>query len=185
MTSELISDPGLGVRYRFTERAGDLEVEMWIDPGGGVTPHVHPTMTETFQVLGGRAQFLSGRKWLEGGPGESFEIVPGTRHAFRNKSEAEAHVRCLASPKESLQGFLEDAASIGRAGLLGPAALPKSPKALLQAAVLAEEHKEMCTLLFPPLPPPSIQRLVMPPLARMGRKRGYVPGRLGDRAVAG
>jgi hypothetical protein len=139
-------------------------------------------MHERFEVLEGRAQFLSGRRWAEAGPGASVEIPPGTRHAFRNRTDAVAHIRCEATPAQSLQTFLEDAAALGRAGALGRGGLPKSPAALLQAAVLVEEHRDMVTLLFPPLPPPALQRLLMPPLARLGRRRGYGPGRLGDRA---
>lgn len=183
MTNDIVHDPGLGIRYRFATTAdGNAEMEMWVESGGGVTPHVHPVITEAFEVLDGRAQFLSGRKWIEAGPGEGVTIRPGTRHAFRNRSDAEAHIRCVASPGSSLQGFLEDAASLGRAGVLGPFALPKSLSALMQAAILVEEHKDMVTLGFPPLPPEFIQRLIMPPLARIGRKRGFAPGRLGDRA---
>lgn len=177
-----VEDPNLKMRHQFREDGDDLLVETWVEPGGGVTPHVHPAQTEVFEVLEGRCQFLSGRKWIECGPGESAEIPPGTRHAFRNKGDVPTHIRCRATPGMSLQEFLEDAAAMGRAGMFGPAALPKGPKALMQAAILVERHKEMVTLLFPPLPPPAVQRAIMPPLAKMGRKRGYEPGRLGDRA---
>lgn len=182
MTPEIVEDPGLRIRHRFRTVGESLEVETWIEPGGGVTPHVHPVMHERFEVLEGRAQFLSGRRWTESGPGESAAIPAGTRHAFRNRSDAVAHIRCLATPGQLLQSFLEDAAALGRAGALGPSGLPKSPDALMQAAVLVEEHREMVTLMFPPLPPRALQRLVMPPLARLGRRRGYASGRLGDRA---
>jgi hypothetical protein len=31
----------------------------------------------------------------------------------------------------------------------------------------------MAVLLFPPMPPPLLQRLLFPPLARLGARRGY------------
>ena len=40
-----------------------LHVEIWVDPGGGVTPHVHPAMEERFEVLAGSPSFLAGRRW--------------------------------------------------------------------------------------------------------------------------
>jgi quercetin dioxygenase-like cupin family protein len=177
---ELVEDPGLKMRHRFTAVEGGLEVESWIAPGGGVTPHVHPVMSERFEVLAGQAQILRGREWIDAGPGDVVEILPNTRHAFRNRSDGEAHLKCLASPGQTLQPFLEDAAALGRAGVL-KGGWPAKPSALLQAAVLVEEHKDMVTLLFPPLPPPAVQRVLFPPLAKLAARRGYVAGRLGDR----
>jgi len=37
----------------------------------------------------------------------------------------------------------------------------------------------MVVMGFPPLPPPAIQRIVLPPLARLGARRGYKAGQLG------
>jgi hypothetical protein len=39
-----------------------LHVATWVDPGGGVTPHLHPAMEERFAMLEGRLSFLAGRK---------------------------------------------------------------------------------------------------------------------------
>lgn len=178
--AELVEDPGLRMRHRFTEVDGGVEIESWIAPGGGVTPHVHPVMSERFEVVAGQAQVLRGREWIDAGPGDVVEIPPATRHAFRNRSDGEVHLKCLASPAQTLRPFLEDAAALGRAGIL-KGGWPARPTALLQAAVLVEEHKDMVTLLFPPLPPPAIQRLLFPPLAKLAARRGHVAGRLGDR----
>src|SRR3954447_832925 len=179
---QLVQDPVLRQRFRFSRTVEDgqdtLLVETWVDPGGGVTPHIHPAMTERFEVLEGEVSFLSGKTWVTAGAGESVTVPPGVRHAYRNKSGAEAHMVCHATPPSTLQPFLEDAVSLGRGGFITGNGLPKGPSALLRAAVMVEAYKDMAVLLFPPLPPPAIQRLVMPPLAKLGRRRGYVPGRL-------
>ena len=86
---------------------------------------------------------------------------------------------CHARPPSSLQEFLEDAAALGRAGKLTRHALPKSFSALLQAAVMADHYRDMVVLGFP-LPPPPIQRLVIPPLARLGERRGYRAGHFAE-----
>jgi mannose-6-phosphate isomerase-like protein (cupin superfamily) len=171
MTTAIVEDPNLRLRHRFRTVGDDREVETWIGPGGGVTPHVHPAQHERFEVLDGRVEFLGGRRWTEAGPGEVVEVPPGTRHAFRNRTDAEAHLRCLASPAMSLQRFLEQTADMGRRGLISRHGIPKGPRGLLEGALLIEEHREMVTLLAP-LPPPAVQRLVMPPLARLARRRG-------------
>jgi quercetin dioxygenase-like cupin family protein len=182
MTDELIEDPVLGMRSRFwrtTEDGGEvLHVETWVDPGGGVTPHIHPAMEERFEVLDGRPEFLAGRSWNESRAGQTVLVPPGTRHAFRNRSGEVAHFVCRATPPSTLQEFLEDAAALSRAGAITSRALPRSLDGLLRAAVMVHHYRDMVTLLAP-LPPPAIQRLVMPPLARAGERRGYRAGSIG------
>jgi quercetin dioxygenase-like cupin family protein len=178
MEEQLIEDPILRQRLRFrhgTDPDGGevLHVETWIDPGGGVTPHVHPAMEERFNVRSGSVRFLAGRSWRTAGPGEEVVVPAGTRHAYRNAGDEVAHFVCEARPPSSLQAFLEEVAGMSRAGAFTRrGVLPKSPKALLQAAALAERHRSMAVLLFPPMPPPFLQRLLFPPLARLAARRG-------------
>jgi quercetin dioxygenase-like cupin family protein len=182
VTDELTEDPVLRMRSRFwrtTDGAEEvLHVETWVDPGGGVTPHVHPAMEERFEVLDGRPEFLAGHSWKESEPGRTVLVPPGTRHAFRNRGSEVAHFVCHATPPSTLQEFLEDAAALSRAGGISRRALPRSLDGLLQAAVMAHHYRDMVTLLAP-LPPPAIQRLVIPSLARAGGRRGHRAGSIG------
>jgi mannose-6-phosphate isomerase-like protein (cupin superfamily) len=183
--SQIIEDPVLRQRLSFTRTTDEdgsevLHVETWIDPGGGVTPHIHPAMEERFEVLSGTVSFLSGRKWVSAGPGETVVVPAGTRHAYRNKSGAEAHLVCHVRPPSTLQEFLEDTVRLSRSGGLTSNALPKSLHALLEGIVMAHAYRDMVTLLFPPFPPPAIQRLLIPPLARLGARRGIRAGHIGS-----
>lgn len=182
MGDALTEDPVLRMRSRFwrTNEHGSevLNVETWVDPGGGVTPHIHPSMEERFEVLEGRPQFLAGRSWKQTKPGDVVGVPPGTRHAFRNRGGEVAHFVCRATPPSTLQEFLEDAAGLSRAGGISRRALPRSLDGLLQAAVMAHHYRDMVTLLAP-LPPPAIQRLVIPRLARAGARRGFRAGSIG------
>lgn len=180
-------DPALGhtLSFGLAEREGETvtRVEMWVKPGGGVPPHVHPALEEAFEVIDGQLQVLAGRTWHEAGPGETIVASPGTRHAYRNRSDAETHAICWTSPpSDLLEGFLGDAAALGRAGRLTKRGIPKTPTALLQAAVMSEHYREMVVLSSPPLPPFGLDRLLMPPLARLGRRRGYLPGAIMGRS---
>jgi quercetin dioxygenase-like cupin family protein len=185
LTEDLVVDPVLRQRYRF-ERMTDedgtdvLRIETWVDPGGGVTPHVHPAMEERFHILSGQPSFLAGRKWKVAEPGETVVVPAGLRHAYRNKGDAGAHHRRCARPPSSLQEFLEDAAAMSRAGKLTRHALPKGPGALLQGIVMAHHYRDMVELHFPPLPPPALQRLIFPALAKLGERRGYRPGHFAE-----
>jgi len=179
MSKDLVRDPVFRTNYRFSRSTdsdgGEVQhVEMWVDPGGGVTPHIHPAMEERFTVEGGRCEFLAGRRWRSAGPGETVLVAPGTRHAFRNRGREVAHVSCEARPPSTLQEFLEEVAGLSRAGKLSRYGLPR-PGGVLDAFALAYHHREMVTLLWPS-PPPILQRLLLPPLARFAERRGHRPG---------
>jgi quercetin dioxygenase-like cupin family protein len=181
-----VEDPTLRQRLRFSRtrdpEVGEvLHVETWVDPGGGVTPHLHPAMEERFEMLEGRLSFLAGRKWSPAESGETVFVPAGVRHAYRNKDEETAHFVCHVRPPSTLQEFLEDAAALGRAGkLTRRGAFPKSFDALLQGALMAHYYRDTVVLLFPPLPPPSVQRLIFPTLARLAMRRGYRAGHFAE-----
>ena len=180
-----VVDPVFGMRSRFWRESDDAgrevqHIETVLDAGGGVTPHIHPSMEERFTVVSGRMEFLSGRRWVEAGPGETVTVPPGTRHAFRNRSGAEATFRCEARPPSSLQAFLEDVAGLSRAGKLTRLGLP-APGGLLEAAVLVERYQDMVTMLFP-APPRPVQRVVFGPLARIAERRGRRAGQFAQLA---
>jgi quercetin dioxygenase-like cupin family protein len=178
VSERVVEDPVFRSRYVFrrsTDADGDevLHVEMWVDPGGGVAPHVHPSMEERFTVVAGEPEFLAGRKWKRAQPGETVVVERGVRHAFRNRGDEVAHVMCEARPPLTLQEFLEDVAGLSRAGKLTRGGFPRGLGALLPAAVLAHHYRDMVVLL---MPPPFIQRLVMGPVARLGERRGHRAG---------
>jgi len=172
-------DPVFGLKHRFWRTAGETgrevqHVETWVEPGGGVTPHIHPAMEERFTVHDGRCEFLSGRDWIEAGPGEEVVVPACTRHAFRNRGGVPTRIECEATPPSTLQAFLEDAAGLSRAGKITKFGLPK-PNGLLEAAVLVTRYSDMVTLLAP-APPPALQKLIFPPLARVAERRGKKAG---------
>lgn len=164
----MVHDPVLKQRFDFrrsTDPDGGevLHVEIWVDPGGGVTPHVHPGMEERFEVLAGSPSFLAGRRWRTAAAGETVVVAPGTRHAYRNRGEETAHMVCHAQPPSTLQEFLEEAAALSRAGKIATRwALPTSFGALRAGLAMAERHRAMAVLLFPPMPPRFVQRLLLP-----------------------
>ena len=96
-------------------------------------------------------------------------MPPGTRHAYRNETDAPVHMRTDVRPPSSLQAFLEEVAELSQAGMISHRGLPRRPAALVRAAALAQRHRDMVTLLFPPMPPPFVQRLLFPPLAKLAR----------------
>ena len=172
---QVIEDPVLKQRYVFRRKGEVLQVEVWVDPGGGVVPHAHPTFAERFRVLSGEVTFEVGRQASVVGAGEEALVPAGVRHTYRNEGSEQAHFVTDASPPvAALQGFLEDAAALARAGKMLRPGIP-GPRGLLPAAVMARHYRPHVRLLFPPM---IVQRLVLDPLARLAERRGLRAGKL-------
>jgi quercetin dioxygenase-like cupin family protein len=159
--TRLVEDPVLKQRYRFT-RAGDaLTVEAWVDPGGGVTPHVHPHLEERFKVLDGEIEFLVDRRWEQRGE----VVVPeGTRHAYRNASNETAHMVVEAEPALELEEFLTAVAELARRRRFTRKGLPTGLGAMLEIAGVVQRYRETAELETPLKP-------LIPLAARLGSSR--------------
>jgi mannose-6-phosphate isomerase-like protein (cupin superfamily) len=159
--TRLVEDPVLRQRYVFTRDGDMLTVEVWVDPGGGVTPHVHRAMEERFRVLEGEIEFLAGRRWEK----RSEIVVPkGTRHAFRNRGTVTAHMVTEVEPAMELEAFLTDVAELSRRRRFTRRGIPTSPKAAVELARLAMRYSDTVELETP-------MRPLVPLLARLGRSR--------------
>ena len=159
--TRLVEDPVLKQRYRFSREGDVLTVEAWVEPGGGVTPHVHPSMEERFTVLDGEIEFLVGRRWQA----RPEVVVPaGTRHAYRNVSAAPAHLVCEATPPMELEQFLTDVALLAGERKFTRRGLPAGPRAVPELARLALRYRETVELETPLRP-------LLPLVARFGSSR--------------
>jgi len=178
MTEHVVDDPVLRQRYVFRRAGETLEVDVWVDPGGGVVPHRHPDFEERFEVLSGEITFSLGRKRVRAGAGESVVVAPGASHSYRNSGSAIAQMRCFADPpRAELQGFLEDAAALARAGGYTRQALPRSLRGLIGLAVIARSYRASTVILRPPV---WLQRIVLDPFARLGARRGLRAGHFAE-----
>jgi len=70
-------------------------------------------------------------------------------------------------PALSLQSFLEEAAALARAGKYTRGGLPKQPRAVLELAELIDRYRGVTVMTSPPR---VLQRLLIPPLARIERR---------------
>ena len=67
--------------------------DMFARPGARVAlPHVHPGVTETFEVLEGRLGVIVGDRRLTAERGEKVIVPTGTVHDWWNDGDSEAHV---------------------------------------------------------------------------------------------
>src|SRR5205814_10501238 len=100
MPSEWFENPATGERLRLVtvpgETAGKKFVLEYVNrPYTGkaaVPPHVHPCCNETFEILSGRAKYISGGRELSAGPGQSVTLPAGEVHVHpRSDSHEELH----------------------------------------------------------------------------------------------
>jgi quercetin dioxygenase-like cupin family protein len=169
---QLIEDPVFRYRIRLSEEADVLRGEFWVDPGGGgAIDHIHPPLEERFEVLGGELTFWVAREERKAGPGDCLTVPAGVRHAFQNTGQDVAHLVVEMEPALNMRGLFEDVAALARAGKLkrfGRRGVPTGPRALLEMAELMDRYHEIFVLASPP---PALQRLVVPRLARIERWR--------------
>jgi quercetin dioxygenase-like cupin family protein len=139
-----------------------------------VPSHLHPTYTETFEILSGRARYRLGRGERTAMAGDRVVLPAGVAHVHPwNDGAEELHVRqtAIATPSDmaGLTASLQAAITLfglATAGRVNARGMP----GLLQLAVLADETIPATYLAGVPR---GVQRVAFRALARLGRTRGY------------
>jgi mannose-6-phosphate isomerase-like protein (cupin superfamily) len=163
MDSEFIDDPLFRQRYRFDDDDDVLRIEIHTEPGGGVlADHVHPQLEERYEVLEGEVTFSVDREQVVAGPGVKLVVAAGVRHSFRNTGAETAHLKVEADPALHLRESIEEGAALARAEKFTATGKPRSLRALIEGAALANRYRETVILSSPPA---AIQRLLFPLLA--------------------
>lgn len=141
VAGQTIESAATGERITFVEVAADTGGErlvldaVWPGPGRRAAEHVHPAMSERFDVRAGRACLRLDGVETELGPGEALTVPAGTRHLAWNPGPGEARLRLTFEPALRWEQFVERLfAGDDPAGLLrefaaeivlaGPPALP-------------------------------------------------------------
>ena len=167
-----IYDPVHRVRYTFEPAGEDLIVDTWVEPGGGLPAHFHPSQEERWSVVDGEIRFQLGNTKRVLHPQDGEVIVrPGTKHALASTGGAEAHLRCHVIPARGLQAFLEDSAAAAREGLFMRGGIPRNLRGARWAANFLKQHREDVVLSFPPR---FVQNAMVALLARSGSERDEV-----------
>jgi quercetin dioxygenase-like cupin family protein len=169
MTDDLVEDPVLRTRYRFSRAGEVLRVELWIEPGGTGPPHYHPSLQERWEVLEGELMFRLGRRKQPTRPSDGVTVVePGVRHGFENRSGETVHAVAEVVPAQQMQEFLTEGAALNRSGKFTRRGIPKGLAAALDGADFLSRYRENTVLLSPPRP---VQRLMLWTLAPLARRR--------------
>jgi len=173
-TQHRTHDPVHRVSMAFEREEDGLWVSTWLEPGGVLPEHFHPTLDERWEVVDGIADVKLAGAWrrLSAADGP-VTVAPGVRHALRNKSGAQTLLRTWVTPAGRLEAFLRESAWAAQEGLYDARNLPRGVRGAAWIADFALRFRDetvMCS------PPPAVQRAVLPVVARLTRSRRPRPG---------
>ena len=144
--------------------------------------HRHLRQTEHFRVETGRIGLRIGDEESELNAGEDATVPPGVAHRWWPLGDDGAVIRVELRPALETELFFETLFGLGRDGKTNRKGIP----GLLQIAVAYDELGESCPqVVRPPVP---VQRLVLTPLAPLGKllgRRAVYPDYSPDRFPAG
>lgn len=171
--AERIHDPIHRSAYVFRRDGEHLWVTTWLEDGGHLPEHFHPSLEEHWEVLVGTARVKLDGTWRDLVPEDGRVLVAaGVRHELANSSGRQVQLQTEVIPAGRLQEFLTESARGARAGLYDRRNLPTSMRGALWIADLAGRFMDetvMCS------PPPAVQRILLTLVGRMRRLFGRAP----------
>jgi hypothetical protein len=93
-------------------------------------------------------------------------VARNVRHELANTSGGEARLRTEVIPAGRLEEFLTESARAAREGLYNARNLPTSLRGALWLAAFAQRFRDETVMTSPP---PAVQRVVLPVVARFAR----------------
>lgn len=165
--SPTVHDPIHRVANAFEREGENLWVYCWFEPGAHLPEHFHPTLEERWEVLDGTIELRVDGHWRRLTPEDgAVRVAPGVRHEVRSQSGGPARARAEVLPAGRLEEFLTDAAQAARDGVFTAGGLPTSLRNAVWIAAFAQRHRHETVMTSPP---PALQRIVLPLLARFAR----------------
>jgi mannose-6-phosphate isomerase-like protein (cupin superfamily) len=142
-----------------------LEMEWELAPHASGTPvHIHPTATESYEVIEGKLETLVDGKWRTLSAGESASVPPGVPHTFRNPIAAVSRVRNVHAPAMRFGEYFGTIHHIVKSGSVAHDRM--TPKAMLYLSVVMLRFKPEIISVRPP-------HFVVALSARLARLLGY------------
>jgi mannose-6-phosphate isomerase-like protein (cupin superfamily) len=163
-----VEDPIHRVSYSFRREGSDLWVYSWLEDGGHLPEHYHPSLEEHWETLEGSTRVKVDGSWRDLRPADGPIIVArNVRHELKNESGRPARLRTRVTPAGRLEEFLTESARAAREGLYNARNMPTGFRGATWIADFALRFKDETVMASPP---PALQRIVLPLLARFARR---------------
>src|SRR5919109_269906 len=163
-----VEDPIHRVSYSFRREGSDLWVYTWLDDGGHLPEHYHPSLEEHWETLEGSARVKLDGSWRELVPADGPILVArNVRHELENDSGRLTRMRTRVTPAGRLEEFLTESARAAREGLYNARNMPTGIRGASWIAEFALRFRDETVMTSPP---PALQRVVLPLLARFARR---------------
>jgi mannose-6-phosphate isomerase-like protein (cupin superfamily) len=165
--TEKIHDPIHRSAYAFRRQGEDLWVDTWLEDGGHLPEHFHPSLEEHWEALEGTVRVKLAGTWRDLVPEDGPVLVArNVRHELKNTSGQRIHARAHVIPAGRLEDFLTETARAAQEGLYNSRNLPTSWRGAVWAADLAQRFRDETVVCSPP---PAVQRILTPLVARFAR----------------
>jgi mannose-6-phosphate isomerase-like protein (cupin superfamily) len=162
-----VEDPIHLVSYTFRREGSDLWVYTWMEDGANLPEHYHPSLEERWETLEGAARVKLDGEWRDLVPADGPVLVArNVRHQLSNESGGLTRMRTRVTPAGRLEDFLTESARAAREGLYNARNLPTSFHGATWLADFALRFRDETVMTSPP---PALQRLTLPLLARFSR----------------
>jgi mannose-6-phosphate isomerase-like protein (cupin superfamily) len=163
-----VEDPIHRASYSFRHEGSDLWVYTWLQDGGHLPEHYHPSLEERWETLEGSARVKLDGTWRDLVPADGPIVVArAVRHELKNESGRLARLRTRVTPAGRLEEFLTESARAARQGLYNARNLPTGFHGATWIAQFALQYRDETVMTSPP---PPVQRLVLPLVARFARR---------------
>jgi hypothetical protein len=162
-----IEDPIHRVSYSFRHDGPDLWVYTWLEPSAHLPEHYHPSLEEHWEALEGSARVKLDGSWRDLLPADGpIRVARGVRHELKNEGGRTARMRTRVTPAGRLEQFLTESARAARDGLYNARTMPTGFRGATWLADFALRFRDETVMTSPP---PALQRIMLPPLARFHR----------------
>ena len=165
--TERIHDPVHRVSYTFERDGENLWVNTRFEPGAHLPEHFHPASEERWAALDGTLRVKLDGTWRDLRPEDGpVAVLPNMRHELKNESGRTVEGRTECIPALHLEKFLIESARAAREGLFNKHNLPTSWRGAVWAADFSQRFRDETVMTSPP---PAVQRIVSPLVARFAR----------------
>jgi quercetin dioxygenase-like cupin family protein len=150
-TDREVDDPIHRVSYSFVREGEKLWVYTWLEDGGHLPEHFHPSLEEHWEALEGTARVKLDGAWRDLVPDDGpILVAPNVRHELANTSGREARLRTEVIPARGLEEFLTESARAAREGLYNARNLPTSFRGATWLAQFALRFRDETVMTSPP-----------------------------------